>query len=45
VSNVRSDTESHASLARTADLFRLALDADKSARERRIVDRGPGRLA
>jgi predicted dehydrogenase len=45
VSNVRSGTESHASLAHTADLFRLALDADSSAREGRIVDRRPGLLA
>jgi predicted dehydrogenase len=37
VANVRSGTESHASLARTADLFRLALDADRAARERRVL--------
>lgn len=39
VATVRTGAESHASLARTIDLFRLALDADRSARERRVIDR------
>lgn len=45
VRNVRGNLESHASLARTAALFRLALDADRSARERRTVRRTAGRVA
>lgn len=45
VKNVRGNLESHASLARTAALFRLALDADRSAREGRTVRRTAGRAA
>jgi predicted dehydrogenase len=39
VANVRAGRDSHASLGRTADLFRLAIDAEGSARERRVVER------
>jgi len=39
VANIRLGTDSHASLARTADLFRLAIDADRSAKEGNTIDR------
>jgi UDP-N-acetyl-2-amino-2-deoxyglucuronate dehydrogenase len=39
VANARSGTVSHSSLARTVDLFQLALDADTSARENRVIER------
>jgi predicted dehydrogenase len=39
VANVRSGRRSHAALEETADLFRLALDADRSAREHRTIRR------
>ncbi len=37
--NVSRGADSHASLAHTADLFRLAIDADTAAREHRVVTR------
>lgn len=39
VANVQGGTDSHASLARTADLFRLAIDADRAAREGCVIHR------
>jgi predicted dehydrogenase len=39
VANVQAGRDSHASLSRTADLFRLAIDAERAAREGRVIDR------
>jgi len=39
IANVANDTDSHAALEHTADLFRLAIDADTAAREHRVIHR------
>jgi len=39
VGNVLGGRDSHASLARTADLFRLALDAERAAQGRAVIRR------
>lgn len=39
VRNVREGRASHAALARTVDIFELAIAADRAARERRVIDR------